>query len=85
MSAGEPALDEIRSALAAPKSREIKAKRTTAIIRRSRLYRWARIYEIESEDIADRKRDSHTRHLARGAGEWATGNIAPGVLRRNSC
>jgi L-methionine (R)-S-oxide reductase len=44
--------DEIRSALAAAATGEAKARRTAELIRSSRDYRWAGIYEIDSEEIA---------------------------------
>jgi len=59
--------------------------RIADIIRRSRGYRWAGIYQINGEDIADCKGGFHKHYLASGAGEWATENFAPSVLRRNSC
>lgn len=50
--ADEIVFGEIRLALATADSREAKATRIAELIRRSREYRWAGIYEIDGEEIA---------------------------------
>jgi GAF domain-containing protein len=48
----ESVFEKIRSALATKDSREAKARMAAELIRGSREYRWAGIYEIDGEEIA---------------------------------